>query len=322
MFDSLLYLVAGLILLIFAADKFVLGAASAAKHMGVSTMLVGLIIVGFGTSAPEMVVSAIASFKGNSGLALGNAVGSNITNIALVLGVGLLIVPMSIKSQTIKREMPILLLVSLLVLFLLMDLKLSFSDGVIMIVSMLIVTGFLTLIGIKGDKDEFSDEIEAEYDLDITLKKALILLVFGIITLPIASQLMVIGATDIATHFGVSDLVIGLTVVALGTSLPELAATIASALKKEHDLAIGNIVGSNIFNLLGVIGISGLIREYEFSAHFIQYDYFYMLVLTVFLFLASVYFVLKDQFISRVIGVVLVLLYISYMVWLYVSKSI
>ena len=173
MFDSLLYLVAGLILLIFAADKFVLGAASAAKHMGVSTMLVGLIIVGFGTSAPEMVVSAIASFKGNSGLALGNAVGSNITNIALVLGVGLLIVPMSIKSQTIKREMPILLLVSLLVLFLLMDLKLSFSDGVIMIVSMLIVTGFLTLIGIKGDKDEFSDEIEAEYDLDITLKKRL-----------------------------------------------------------------------------------------------------------------------------------------------------
>jgi cation:H+ antiporter len=229
---------------------------------------------------------------------------------------------MSIKSQTIKREMPILLLVSLLVLFLLMDLKLSFSDGIIMIVCMLIVTGFLTVIGIKGDKDEFSDEIEAEYDLDISLKKATVLLVFGIIMLPIASQLMVVGATDIATHFGVSDMVIGLTVVALGTSLPELAATIASALKKEHDLAIGNIVGSNIFNLLGVIGISGLIREYEFTSHFIQYDYFYMLVLTVFLFLASVYFVLKDQFISRVIGVVLVLLYISYMIWLYVSKSI
>ncbi len=322
MFESLIYLVIGLVLLIYAADKFVLGAASTAKHMGVSTMLVGLIIVGFGTSAPEMVVSAIASFEGKSGLALGNAIGSNITNIALVLGTGLLIVPMSIKSQTIKREMPILLLVTLLVLFLLLDLKLSFSDGVIMIVSMLVVTGFLTVIGIKGDKDEFSDEIEAEFDLEISLKKAIILLVFGIIVLPLASKLMVIGATDIATEFGVSDMVIGLTIVALGTSLPELAATVASALKKEHDLAIGNIVGSNMFNLLGVIGISGLIREYEFSAHFIQYDYFYMLILTVFLFLASVYFVLKDQFISRVIGVVLVLLYISYMVWLYVSKAI
>ena len=140
--------------------------------------------------------------------------------------------------------------------------------------------------------------------------------------LPIASQVMVIGATEIALHFGVSDMVIGLTIVALGTSLPELAATISSALKKEHDLAIGNIVGSNIFNLLGVIGISGLIREYQFSAHFIKYDYFYMLMLTVFLFLASVYFVLKDQFISRVIGVVLLVMYATYMIWLYFSEGI
>lgn len=322
MLISTLYLVAGLALLIYAADKFVLGAASTAKHMGVSTMLVGLIIVGFGTSAPEMVVSAIASFKGNSGLALGNAVGSNITNIALVLGVGLLIVPMSIKSQTIKREMPILLLVTLMVLFLLLDMELSFADGVILITSMFVVTGFLLMIGMKTNKDEFSDEFEAEYDLDISLKKAIIFLIFGIITLPIASQAMVVGATDIALHFGVSDMVIGLTIVALGTSLPELAATVASAMKKEHDLAIGNIVGSNMFNLLGVIGISGLIREYQFTAHFIKYDYFYMLMLTVFLFLASVYFVLKDRFISRIIGLVLVLMYISYMIWLYFSEGI
>jgi cation:H+ antiporter len=322
MLISSLYLLVGLILLIIAADKFVLGAASTAKHMGVSTMLVGLIIVGFGTSAPEMVVSAIASFNGNSGLALGNAVGSNITNIALVLGTGLLIVPMSIQSQTIRREMPILLLVSLLVLFLLIDLKLTFADGVIMIISMLLVTGFLTIIGIKGDRDEFSDEIEAEFDLDISLKKAILLLIVGIVVLPLASHMMVKGATEIAVAFGVSDMVIGLTIVALGTSLPELAATVTSALKKEHDLAIGNIVGSNMFNLLGVIGISGLIREYEFTAHFIKYDYFYMLMLTVFLFLASVYFVLKDRFISRLIGVVLVVMYISYMVWLYVSKSL
>ncbi len=322
MFYSSLYLVFGLGLLIYAADKFVLGAASTAKHMGVSTMLVGLIIVGFGTSAPEMVVSAIASFEGKSGLAVGNAVGSNITNIALVLGVGLLIVPMSIKSQTVKREMPILLLVTVLVLFLLIDLTLSFSDGVILIVGMFVVTGFLLYIGLKTDHDEFSDELEAEFDLDISLKRAVIYLIMGTIMLPIASKIMVNGATDIALHFGVSDMVIGLTIVALGTSLPELAATIASAMKKEHDLAIGNIVGSNMFNLLGVIGISGLISEYELSMHFIKYDYFYMLILTVFLFLASVYFVLKDRFISRVIGVVLLVMYVSYMVWVSFSGGI
>ena len=322
MLESSIYLVGGLALLIFAADKFVMGAASTAKHMGVSTMLVGLIIVGFGTSAPEMVVSAIASFKGNSGLALGNAVGSNITNIALVLGVGLLIVPMSIKSQTIKREMPILLLVTLMVLFLLIDLKLTFIDGLVLITSMFVVTGFLLVIGMKSDRDQFSDEFEAEYDLDISLQKAIMFLLFGIVMLPIASQAMVKGATDIALFFGVSDMVIGLTIVALGTSLPELAATMASAAKKEHDLAIGNIVGSNMFNLLGVIGISGLIREYEFTAHFIKYDYFYMLMLTVFLFLASVYFVLKDRFVSRIIGLILVIMYISYMIWLYFSEGI
>ncbi len=322
MFYSSLYLVFGLGLLIYAADKFVLGAASTAKHMGVSTMLVGLIIVGFGTSAPEMVVSAIASFQGQSGLALGNAVGSNITNIALVLGVGLIIVPMSIKSQTVKREMPILLLVTVLVLFLLIDLTLSFADGVILIVGMFVVTGFLLYIGLKTDHDEFSDELEAEFDLDISLKRAVIYLIMGTIMLPIASKVMVNGATDIALHFGVSDMVIGLTIVALGTSLPELAATIASAMKKEHDLAIGNIVGSNMFNLLGVIGISGLISEYKLSMHFIKYDYFYMLILTVFLFLASVYFVLKDRFISRIIGVVLLVMYVSYMVWVSFSGGI
>jgi len=153
------YLVVGLILLIFAADKFILGAAALAKHLGVSTMLVGLIVVGFGTSAPEMVVSAIASFKGNSGLAMGNAIGSNITNIALVLGVGLLITPMQVKSKVIKREMPILLMVCLLALFLLLDLSLTFIDGIILLISMLAVTLLLGFLGVSESKDSYSDEI-------------------------------------------------------------------------------------------------------------------------------------------------------------------
>jgi len=315
------YLVIGLILLIFAADKFILGAAALSKHLGVSTMLVGLIVVGFGTSAPEMVVSAIASFKGDSGLAMGNAVGSNITNIALVLGVGLLITPMQIKSKAIKREMPILLVVCLLVLFLMLDLSLTFIDGVILLIAMLAVTLLLGYLGVADGKDSYSDEIESEYDLSIKLPHAVLFLLFGIIVLPLASQLVVIGATDIAQYFGISDLVIGLTVVALGTSLPELAAIIASAAKKEHDLAIGNIVGSNIFNLLGVLGISGVINDYEFSRRFLMFDYLYMVILTVFLFFVSIYFVLKDRFISRLIGIVLVLLYTAYMTWTFVSKA-
>jgi cation:H+ antiporter len=315
------YLVVGLILLIFAADKFILGAAALAKHLGVSTMLVGLIVVGFGTSAPEMVVSAIASFKDNSGLAMGNAIGSNITNIALVLGVGLLITPMQVKSKVIKREMPILLMVCLLALFLLLDLSLTFLDGIILLVSMLAVTLLLGFLGVSESKDSYSDEIESEYDLNIKMSHAILFLLMGVIVLPLASQLMVIGATDIAQFFGVSDLVIGLTIVALGTSLPELAAIIASAAKNEHDLAIGNIVGSNIFNLLGVIGISGVINDYDFSRRFLMIDYLYMVILTVFLFIVSIYFVLKDRFVSRIIGVILVLLYVAYMTWLFVSKA-
>ncbi len=315
------YLVIGLILLIFAADKFILGAAALAKHLGVSTMLVGLIVVGFGTSAPEMVVSAIASFKGNSGLAMGNAIGSNITNIALVLGVGLLITPMQVKSKVIKREMPILLMVCLLALFLLLDLSLTFIDGIILLVSMLGVTLLLGVLGVNESKDSYSEEIESEYDLNIKISHAILFLLMGVVVLPLASQLMVIGATDIAQYFGVSDLVIGLTIVALGTSLPELAAIVASAAKKEHDLAIGNIVGSNIFNLLGVIGISGVINDNTFSRRFLMFDYLYMVILTVFLFIVSIYFVLKDRFVSRLIGLILVLLYSAYMIWLFVSKA-
>src|SRR5690554_81401 len=174
MLISMSYLIVGLILLIVAADKFIIGAAALAKHLGVSTMLVGLIVVGFGTSAPEMVVSAIASFKGNSGLAMGNAIGSNITNIALVLGVGLLITPMQVKSKVIKREMPILLMVCLLALFLLLDLSLTFIDGIILLVSMLGVTLLLGVLGVNESKDSYSEEIESEYDLNIKISHAIL----------------------------------------------------------------------------------------------------------------------------------------------------
>ena len=319
MFESVSYLVIGLALLVYSADKFVVGAAATAKHVGISTMLIGLIVVGFGTSAPEMVVSAIASLEGNSGMALGNAVGSNITNIGLVLGVGLLIVPMTVKGETLRREIPILILITLITFWLLYDLQLSHLDGWLLLGGMLFVTLLIAYFGLREGSDAFAHELEAEIELDISLKLSVFFLLLGIVFLPLASQLMVIGATNIAQHFGVSDLVIGLTIVAFGTSLPELAATIASAAKNEHDLAIGNVVGSNMFNLLGVIGISGIIRDYEFDSHFLEFDYFYMLILTLALFVISVYFRVKNKLIPRVTGLVFLLSYISYMIWLYVS---
>lgn len=316
MIVSVAYLLFGLALLIFAADRFVVGAATTAKHLGVSTMVVGLIVVGFGTSAPEMVVSAIASFKGNSGIALGNAVGSNIANIALVLGVGLVIAPMSIKSQTVKREMPILMVVTLLVLLLFLDLELSFIDGLLLLSGMFLVTLLLGYLGVKQGQDELAEELEAEVDFSMSFAKSLALLIMGIVALPLASHFMVLGASDIARYYGVSDLVIGLTIVALGTSLPELAATSVSVMKGEHDLAIGNLVGSNIFNLLGVIGIAGVIRPYQFTVDFLKYDYLYMLMLTVFLLLLAIYFVIKDRRVSRMVGFVLLMMYIGYMIGL------
>lgn len=320
MIVSVAYLLFGLALLIFAADRFVVGAATTAKHLGVSTMVVGLIVVGFGTSAPEMVVSAIASFKGNSGIALGNAVGSNIANIALVLGVGLVIAPMSIKSQTVKREMPILMVVTLLVLLLFLDLELSFIDGLLLLSGMFLVTLLLGYLGVKQGQDELAEELEAEVDFSMSFAKSLALLIMGIVALPLASHFMVLGASDIARYYGVSDLVIGLTIVALGTSLPELAATSVSVMKGEHDLAIGNLVGSNIFNLLGVIGIAGVIRPYQFTVDFLKYDYLYMLMLTVFLLLLAIYFVIKDRRVSRMVGFVLLMMYIGYMIGLYLKN--
>lgn len=320
MIVSVAYLLFGLALLIFAADRFVVGAATTAKHLGVSTMVVGLIVVGFGTSAPEMVVSAIASFKGNSGIALGNAVGSNIANIALVLGVGLVIAPMSIKSQTVKREMPILMVVTLLVLLLFLDLELSFIDGLLLLSGMFLVTLLLGYLGVKQGQDELTEELEAEVDFSMSFAKSLALLIMGIVALPLASHFMVLGASDIARYYGVSDLVIGLTIVALGTSLPELAATSVSVMKGEHDLAIGNLVGSNIFNLLGVIGIAGVIRPYQFTVDFLKYDYLYMLMLTVFLLLLAIYFVIKDRRVSRMVGFVLLMMYIGYMIGLYLKN--
>jgi cation:H+ antiporter len=322
MIEAIAYLVFGLILLIYSADKFILGAAATAGYLGVSSMVVGLIIIGFGTSAPEMVVSAIAAMKGNPGLALGNAVGSNIANIALVLGVGIAVTPLLIASATIKRELPMLLVISLFVLMLMWDGEQSRMDGIILLASVLSMTVWMAWLGLKQskEKDILQKEFEAEIPQDVSKTAALLWLAFGIIMLPVASMLIVDGATIIAKIMGMSDVAIGLTIVALGTSLPELSATIACMRKNEHDLALGNILGSNMFNLLGVLGISATIKSYDMPADFLQTEYLVMLDLTFALLVLSMVYVSKNKPIPRFYGYLFVASYLAYMVWLYMRS--
>ena len=322
MIEAVAFLIIGLILLVYSADKFVIGAAATANYLGVSSMVVGLIVIGFGTSAPEMVVSAIAAMKGSPGLALGNAVGSNITNIALVLGVGIIVSPLLICSNTVKREMPILLLVSLFVLLLMWDGYQSRIDGAILLVSMFAMTLWMAWLGLRQtkNKDILEDEFEAEMPQDVSRKAAWLWLLFGMIMLPVASHLMVHGATVIAKMMGMTDVVIGLTVVALGTSLPELSATISCMKKQEHDLALGNIVGSNMFNLLGVLGISASIKSYQLPADFLATDYLVMLDMTFALLIFSLYYVSKNKPIPRAVGYLFVTSYVVYMSWLFLRS--
>ncbi|TNF96027.1 MAG: calcium/sodium antiporter, partial [Gammaproteobacteria bacterium] len=251
MIPSILAIFGGLILLVYGADRFVMGAAGTARALGVSPLIIGLTVVGFGTSAPEILVSGTAAWKGNPGLGFGNAIGSNITNIALVLGITALVMPLTVHSQTLKREFPALLVISIGSWLLVIDGHISRLDSAILLGSIVVLLGLLAFIAIKKKLNdpiiaEFSDEIPQ----DMPISRGFFWLLVGLVLLLVSSHILVWGAVNIARLVGVSDLVIGLTIVAIGTSLPELAASAMSALKKEHDLVIGNIIGSNMFNLL------------------------------------------------------------------------
>ncbi len=313
-----LALILGLVLLVYSADRFIAGAAVSAHYLGVSSMVIGLIIIGFGTSAPEMVVSAVASWQGSSELALGNAVGSNITNTSLVLGVGILVMPLMVSSKTVRREIPLLIMVTLAVFVLMLDGEQSRLDGVLLLSAMVLVTLWLGWIGTRAElsKDVFDDEVLSEIPTDMSKVTAFWWLAFGIVMLPVASHFMVYGATEIAHALGVLDVVIGLTIVALGTSLPELAAAVASALKKEHDLLLGNIIGSNMFNLLGVLGISATINPYRLPEGFLHQDYLFMTMLTASFWVVAWWCVKQGKTLSRPIGLLLLLCYGGYMTWL------
>jgi len=313
--------VAGFILLVWGADRFVLGASATARNFGISPLIVGLTIVGFGTSAPEMLVSGMAAYQGSPGISIGNALGSNITNIALVLGVTALIVPLTVHSGIIRRELPILLLVMVLALLLMVDGNLSQGDGLLLLLGMFLMIFWVVRLGLKerDSGDLMSSEFDAEIPEGMPTPKAIIWLVVGMVVLFASSHILVWGAVNIAKAFGVSDLVIGLTIIAIGTSLPELAATIMSALKKEHELAIGNIIGSNMFNILGVMALPGLIYPSVVPEGVLSRDYPMMIGLTIALFLMAYGFRGKNGKINRVEGGLLLSAYCGYMYWLYLS---
>jgi cation:H+ antiporter len=319
MFEAIIAILVGLIILVWSADRFVIGAAAIAQHMGMSSLLVGLTVVSLGTSAPEMFVSATAALDGVSELAIGNALGSNITNIGLVLGITALIAPLPIKSGLLRKELPILFIVTVVGGLVLADFHLSMLDGVFLLITLVVALYLLLIVGVK-EGESMVDEEEAELINATSGKMAAFWLFIGLVLLIVSSKMLVWGATGVAHYYGLSDLVIGLTILAIGTSLPELAASVSSALKGHHDIAIGNVVGSNIFNLLAVLPIPALIAPVAIEEVVLYRDYGVMLGMTALL-LGFIYLLRKKMQVGRVAGFCLLAAYISYMGLLYVMAS-
>jgi len=285
MTTAFLFVAFGLALLVWSADRFVEGAAATARHFGMPPLLIGMVIVGFGTSAPEMVVSALAAFQRNPGIALGNAYGSNITNIALILGITALISPIAVHSQVLRKELPILTVITALTAWQLWDGEISRIDAFVLLGVFAGLMAWTIWQGMHKKADAFGSEMEKELAVDaMPIRRAIFWLVVGLVLLIVSSRILVWGAVEIAHGFGVSDLIIGLTIVAVGTSLPELASSVIAARKGEDDIALGNILGSNLFNTLAVVGIAGTIHPMAAGPEVFSRDILVMAVLTVSLF--------------------------------------
>ena len=321
MWTELLAIAGGFVLLAWSADRFVVGASAMAYNLKVSPLVIGLTIVGLGTSAPEMLVSALASWQGNSGLAVGNALGSNIINTGLILGFTAMVIPLNVHSSILKRELPVLLLVMMVALLLLMDGTLGRLDGMLLLTGMAVMLIWMIRLGRTSPtgEDAMSAEFADEIPTTLSMGRAVFWLIVGGLVLLVSSRLLVWGAVSIAESMGVSDLVIGLTIVALGTSMPELAATVASAIKGEHDIALGNVIGSNIFNLLVVLGLPGLINPATIDTEVLTRDYPVMIGLTLALFVMAYGFRGPGR-INRIEGTLLVLAFCAYQTLLYFNE--
>ncbi|MDH5583371.1 MAG: calcium/sodium antiporter [Gammaproteobacteria bacterium] len=302
----------GLTILVWGADRFVHGAAATARNLGVAPLMIGMTIVAFATSAPELLISVVAAARGETGLAIGNAVGSNIVNIGLVLGVTAIVRPIPLKSATLRREMPALLAVSLLTVSLFLDTRLSRPDGLVLLAGLVIVMTWLARLGMRSAaNDPIKLDYEAEIPDNVGTTAAIVWMVIGLITLLVGANWLVDGSISIAEALGVSEVVIGITVVAIGTSLPELAVTIVSALKGEYGLALGNIVGSNIFNLLAVLGAAAAIHPAAVHPSVLSLHIFVMVAFTLVLFAMTYDYDNKAE-LSRLEGIALLIAYIAY----------
>ena len=311
MLISSICVITGLVLLVYGADIFVDGASSTARRLGMSPLIIGLTIVGFATSAPEIIVGSVSAWQGKTAIAIGNALGSNITNIGLVLGISIIILPISVASNTLKIEYGLMCFSIFLALVLMIDGNLGRSDALILLATLILMISFIIRVARKtATNDPLKSEFIKELEHADTLGKALAKLVAGLALLLIGAELLVSGAVTIAQRYGVSELVIGLTIVAIGTSLPELAASIASLIKQEADIAIGNIIGSNMFNMLAVLGIPTLIQPGVFEEDVLVRDFPAMILLT--LLLGAMVFISSKGKLIRTEGVLLLSGFILY----------
>lgn len=309
----------GLALLVWSAGRFVEGSASIARHLKMPPLLIGMVILGFGTSAPEMMVAAFAASRGNPGIALGNAYGSNITNIALILGLTALITPLAVHSQVLRKELPILTIVTGLAAYQIWDGEITRADSLVLLGVFGTLMVWTILQGLRRKSDVLGRAMEHELeDRSMPIGRAVFKLVFGLTLLIASSRILVWGAVEIAHGFGVSDLVVGLTVVAVGTSLPELASSVIAARKGEHDIALGNILGSNLFNTLAVVGIAGMIHPMTVGPEVFGRDILVMAVLTIALFAMGNGYRGPGR-INRLEGAALLACYVGYITYLAVS---
>jgi len=310
----------GLLVLVWSAGRFVEGSSAVAGHLGMPPLLIGMLIVGFGTSAPEMVVSALSAVQGNPGIALGNAYGSNITNIALILGLTAVISPITVHSQVLKKELPLLALVTALAAWQLWDGKISRLDAVTLLICFAALVSWSIWQGMRKQNDSLGQQMEQELDQrTMPIGRALFWLLFGLLLLIASSRLLVWGAVEIAHGFGVSDLIVGLTIVAIGTSLPELASSIIATRKGEHDLALGNVLGSNLFNTLAVVGIAGTIEPLTTPPEVLSRDLLTMALLTLSLFAICYGFRGRVGRVNRFEGLLLLAAYAGYTIYLVAS---
>lgn len=317
MWVSILALILGFIALVWSADRFVSGAASTANNLGISKILIGLTIVSIGTSAPEILVSLVAALDGTPLLAIGNAIGSNIANIGLVLGITAIIAPLPFASSVLRLELPFLIGATLLALACLFNLKLGRIEGFVLLSGLWLIMYWL-MRAQREDADGLSETIAEELNElpEMSTLRGMTWLAVGLCALIVSAEVLVWAATDIAELLEVSDLIIGLTILAVGTSLPELAATVTAAVRGHPDIAIGNIVGSNILNILAVMAVPALVHPVAFEAHVLWRDYGMMLALTLLLVLFA-YGISSRPIINRFEGSVMVLSWIGYNMLLY-----